>query len=118
MALSAVLATEFTSLAAPRTVLQAAAARAAPIRATVIIFLNICFLLVTAKTNAALREGVHSGCGIVAAVIGEMPSDRDGCSDVGVRIVVFEDEIVGFVVEKALSAVFDHQTREGSRLAS
>jgi hypothetical protein len=47
------LATELTSRAAPRTVLQAAIAKATPINPTVMAFWNmVVLLIVTARTNA------------------------------------------------------------------
>jgi hypothetical protein len=51
-------------------------------------------------TNAVGRERLHCAFVIHLRVIGEARSDRDGGRDMRMRIVVFEEEVFGLVIEQ------------------
>src|SRR5207253_10042953 len=52
------------------------------------------------------------------AIAGCSASNGNRRRDMRVRVVIFDDEIVGLVAEKTLAAVLDHQLRQRTRLAS
>src|SRR4051812_436731 len=49
--------------------------------------------------NADGREGLHSATAIFTKIIDGAPLDSDRCGNVWVRIVILEEEVVGFVIE-------------------
>jgi len=110
-------ATEFTSLAAPRTVLHAAAANAAPIKSAVATLWNILTVLLVCQSNAIEPNALHCAFAIVTPINAEPSSDGDWRGYVRVGIVVFEQEIFGLVAEQSLSPILDHQTRQRLGLA-
>ena len=91
-------ATEFTSFAAPRTVLHAAAASAAHISPMVTIFC----VMDSSSTYVEIERGVMK-----TAPSSRLESNGYRRGNVRVRLVVFELEILGFVIEQALSAILD-----------
>ena len=109
--MSTSLATELTSAAAPRTVLQAATAIELPIKTIVKILRTMCVLLCCEARNATAANGFH-----FAAVLFGMRLNRHGRLDVGVGIVSVEREVIGFIVEQGLTPIFQDQLRKPARL--
>src|SRR5215210_5989688 len=69
-------------------------------------------------SNAAEPNGCHSGSAIFREVIGGSGSDRDWRCDVRVGLVIFEQEIVSFIIEQPLSAILNDEARQSARLAA
>ena len=69
-------------------------------------------------SNAATRNGCHSGSAIFPEVIGETGSHRDRRGNVRVRLVILKDEIIRFVVKEPLPAVLYHELGKRPRIAA
>ena len=112
------LATEFTSAAAPRTVLQAAIASEPPINTKVITLRSMLILLSDSTKQRGASQCAPFRLRNFLESIGELQSDRDRSGDVGMGVVIFEDEVLGLVIEQPLAAVLDDEVWKRPRVAA
>src|SRR5687767_8388802 len=119
MAFSVQFATEFTSAAAPRTVLHADMAIDPPIIAIVITLRSMLLSpVVTPNPTRNSTKPLHCATGIFQPLNDGGRLDRNRRRNMRVRIVVLEDEILGLVAVDRLAAVLEHQARQRTRVAA
>src|SRR5207248_4466996 len=74
-------------------------------------------VLLSCRINAVGGQALRRGSANRFDVIGEARSDRDRGRYVRVRIVIFEEKVVGFVVEQSLPPISYDEARRSAWLA-